>query len=162
MPIDFDRLWRHVTGLCHAPHSIHGPRHWRCVERNGLVVAAHSGADVELVRLFALFHDSCRVNDGWDPGHGRRGALLATRLRGELFELDDARMALLCEACEGHTDRKHHADATIGTCWDADRLDLGRVGAVPDADFMSTAMGRRIAGHGSVERWLAAEAAGAG
>ncbi len=79
--------------------------------------------------------------------------------------MTDEQFNLLYDACRWHTDQKHHADATSGppgACWDADRLDLGRAGAVPDAGFMSTAMGRRIAGLGSVERWLATGAAEAG
>jgi hypothetical protein len=32
---------------------------------------------------------------------------------------------------------------TVGACWDADRLNLLRVGMTPDARFMSTAEGRR-------------------
>jgi uncharacterized protein len=34
---------------------------------------------------------------------------------------------------------------TIGTCWDADRLDLGRVGARPDPKYMSTEARKRAA-----------------
>ena len=34
---------------------------------------------------------------------------------------------------------------TIGTCWDADRLDLGRVGIIPSSDFMSTQAGKESA-----------------
>ena len=33
----------------------------------------------------------------------------------------------------------------VGTCWDADRLDIGRVGIVPHERYMSTAAGRRRA-----------------
>ena len=32
-----------------------------------------------------------------------------------------------------------HADPTIGTCWDADRLDLWRVGITPHVRFLCTA-----------------------
>jgi uncharacterized protein len=34
---------------------------------------------------------------------------------------------------------------TIGTCWVADRLDLGRVGVIPSVDFMSTQAGKESA-----------------
>jgi uncharacterized protein len=39
---------------------------------------------------------------------------------------------LLMEACRGHSDGQLVADVTVMTCWDADRLDLGRVGIRPD------------------------------
>jgi len=48
-------------------------------------------------------------------------------------------------ACEGHTYKGYHDDVTIQTCWDADRLDLGRVGITPDPDRMCTGMGRQLA-----------------
>lgn len=36
-------------------------------------------------------------------------------------------------------------DATVNACFDADRLDLGRVGITPDPDKMATAQGRIMA-----------------
>jgi hypothetical protein len=33
---------------------------------------------------------------------------------------------------------------TVGTCWDADRLDLDRVGISVDASYMSTEEGRKL------------------
>jgi uncharacterized protein len=150
-----DRLWPCVLAQFSADaHSIHGPEHWRRVERNGLLLASRTGADAEVVRLFALFHDCQRINDGHDPDHGARGAVFAASLRGTAFELADARFELLRYACVWHTDGKHHSDPTIGACWDADRLDLGRVGLVPDPKFMSTAFAREIAARGSVEWYL--------
>ena len=43
---------------------------------------------------------------------------------------------------------------TIGTCWDADRLDLGRVGIVPQPKFMSTAFAKEVAYAGSFHRFV--------
>jgi uncharacterized protein len=37
------------------------------------------------------------------------------------------------------------ADNTIQTCWDADRLDLGRVGIVPDPSRLCTAAAKEPA-----------------
>jgi len=139
---DFDRLEEALARqFSLGQHSVHGPDHWRRVEKIGLRLAKHSGADELVVRLFVWFHDSCRLNDGTDPGHGQRGAELAARCRGTLYELEDEAFALLVYACAWHTKRVHSKDATIGTCWDADRLDLGRVGKVPEARFMSTNAG---------------------
>jgi uncharacterized protein len=157
MTADIDRLWDLVTRQSHAPgHSVHGPDHWRRVERNGLLLATRTGADVAVVRLFALFHDSRRENDGWDPGHGARGAAFAASLRGSAYQLDGERFELLHYACTWHTDKEHHENATIATCWDADRLDLGRVGIVPDPAYLSTEFGREIAAHGSITPFLEA------
>lgn len=149
-------LWERVGAQFHGgPHSIHGPAHWRRVLRNGLLLATRTGADPAVVRMFAVFHDSRRVNDMTDPDHGARGALYAAEARGNgWFTLSDEQFGQLREACVGHTDGLHHADPTIGTCWDADRLDLGRCGMIPHAKFMSTAFAREIARAGSVEPFL--------
>ncbi len=150
-------LWEKVSAQFHnGPQSIHGPSHWRRVLGNALLLATRTGADVAVVRMFAVFHDSRRINDMTDPDHGTRGAAYAAEARAVgLFTLSDDQFALLHAACVGHTDGLHHADPTIGTCWDADRLDLGRCGMVPDAKFMSTAFAREIARAGSVQPFLA-------
>jgi len=155
MKIDYDQLWQHVTAQFHtAEYSVHGPSHWRRVERNGLVLASRTSADIIVVRLFAVFHDSRRLNEDVDDGHGARGAEYATTLRGTLFELADDAFELLHHACTFHTDGQQHENPTIGTCWDADRLDLGRVGIIPSKEFMSTEFGREIADYGSIEPFL--------
>jgi uncharacterized protein len=155
MDNNFPHLWRLVAGQFHSPgYSIHGPDHWRRVERNGLFLATRTRADLDVVRLFALFHDSRRENDDSDRGHGARGAEYATSLRGIAFDLPDERFKLLHHACVWHTDSEHHDDPTIATCWDADRLDLGRVGVTPDPEFMSTDLGRKIAAYGSIEAFI--------
>lgn len=102
-----------------------------------------TGANIAVVELFAVFHDACRVNEAVDPGHGQRGADLAAELRGDLFHLPDADFRLLYDACVGHTDGETDADITIQTCWDADRLDLGRVSMVPDPRKLCTSAAKR-------------------
>ena len=48
--------------------SLHGLVHWERVRENGFALAsATDGADPKVVGLFALFHDSMRVNDGQRP-----------------------------------------------------------------------------------------------
>ncbi|MDR0996863.1 MAG: hypothetical protein LBL69_04265 [Zoogloeaceae bacterium] len=127
-----------LTTYALSPDGPHGVVHWARVMENGLLMAAENGADAEVVRLFALFHDSRRVNDQRDNGHGQRGGDFAKSLRGSLIHLDDARFALLYEACRLHTDGLTEADPTLQTCWDADRLDLGRVGIVPKPERLCT------------------------
>ena len=120
-------------------HGTHGVGHWARVLENGLRLAKGTGANVEVVQLFAIFHDSCRVNEGCDDDHGKRGGDLALELRDEWFALSDDEFRLLYEACAGHTDGETEANITIQTCWDADRLDLGRVGIVPAPKRLCTA-----------------------
>jgi uncharacterized protein len=121
----------------------HGIAHWARVLENGLRLAGETGANIDVVRLFAVFHDSRRVNEGTDPDHGPRAAEFASSLRGRLFDLPDHEFGLLHRACAGHTHERTHPDVTIRTCWDADRLDLGRVGITPHPRRLCTEAAKR-------------------
>jgi uncharacterized protein len=119
-------------------HGTHGVGHWARVLENGLRLAVGTDAKVEVVQLFAIFHDSRRINEVTDHGHGCRGAELAAELRGSLFDLLDADFELLQYACAAHTDGMIEADITVQVCWDSDRLDLGRVGIIPAPNRLCT------------------------
>jgi hypothetical protein len=73
------------------------------------------------------------VKETSDPNRGRFGAEFAAELRGQVFDLPDHEAGLLYRACSGHTHERTHPDIAIQTCWDADRLDLGRVGVTPSS-----------------------------
>ena len=134
--------------------DVHGIEHWHQVEANGLLLAGRVvGVDVDVVRLFAIFHDSKRFDDGYDPEHGARGAEFAKECReAKLFEIDDERFDKLYHACKFHTHERRNDDVTISTCYDADRLDLGRVGIPLDPEKMATGFGSRIAKQSLKER----------
>ena len=139
-------LTRILEGYRLPVRGCHGVTHWARVLENGLRLAEHTGANVEVVTLFALFHDSRRQNDIWDPGQCFRGAQLALSLRGEsLISLSDADFKLLFHACEHHTEGRIDGDITVQTCWDADRLDLGRVGVWPHPAKLCTEAARSTA-----------------
>jgi uncharacterized protein len=125
-------------------HGCHGVGHWARVLENGLKLAKETAADAEVVSLFAILHDSQRIDEGGDPEHGPRAAKYAQSVRGTLFDdLPDHSFHLLCLACAGHTHERTHADVTIQTCWDADRLDLGRVGVMPHPSRLCTEAAKR-------------------
>lgn len=121
----------------------HGIAHWARVLENGMRLASETGAKIEVVQLFAILHDSQRVNEFTDPDHGPRAAAYAQEVRGLLFDLPDDEFRLLHRACAGHTHERTHPDVTIQTCWDADRLDLGRVGITPHPSRLCTAVAKR-------------------
>lgn len=121
----------------------HGVAHWARVLENGQRLADETGANVAVVALFAVLHDSRRINEVTDPEHGPRAAEFAAELRGRFFDLDDHQFRLLHRACEGHTLERDHPDVTIQTCWDADRLDLGRVGIMPHPSRLCTEVAKR-------------------
>ena len=118
--------------------GIHGVSHWARVFENGCQLAQINQAKIEVVQLFAIFHDIKRVNEGRDRGHGHRGAEYAATLRGNLFQLGNEDFNLLYFACNHHTDGQVIGDITVQTCWDADRLDLGRVNIRPHPRYLCT------------------------
>ncbi|BBM87248.1 hypothetical protein [Candidatus Uabimicrobium amorphum] len=127
--IDIQKLLEEILQSYSLPwRGAHGISHWARVLENGLRLAESTHADKDVVTLFALFHDSKRVSEYQDPQHGKRGAEFALAMRNKLFELSDHQFDLLYTACELHTNGLIEGDVTLQTCWDADRLDLGRVG----------------------------------
>lgn len=145
MTIDTDAILDAVLDSYALPwNGVHGLAHWGRVLENGLRIAGETGASVEVVTLFALLHDSRRENECHDPGHGRRASLFAAELRGSLFELSDEEFDLLADACDRHTDGETEAPVTVQACWDADRLDLGRVGIRPHPKYLCTPAARSL------------------
>ena len=118
--------------------GIHGTPHWSRVRENGLQLAKVTGAKPHVVELFAFLHDSRRLNDGHDPRHGHRAAVFANELAGTAFDLEPDDLDLLTTACSKHSDGLMSGDITVLTCWDADRLDLGRVGNRPRPELLCT------------------------
>jgi uncharacterized protein len=108
----------------------------------GLMLAEHTGADPDVVAHFAVFHDARRVNEHTDPGHGLRGSDLARELRADWLSLSDEQFSALTFACDFHTAGHPHASVTARTCWDADRLDLWRIGIEPNDHYLGTSAAR--------------------
>ena len=124
-----------VLGVCH------GVSHWERVERNGLLLATDE-VNRTVVRLFAYLHDKWRVDNWEDLEHGKRAAESLPALRGTLLAwLTDEEFEQLRKACELHTVCHSTGNPTIDTCFDADRLDLMRVGIIPDPKKMATERG---------------------
>jgi uncharacterized protein len=118
--------------------GIHGEAHWARVCENGLRLAQQTGADPEILELFAYLHDVRREDDGWDPEHGSRSAEFVRSLQGSLLTLPEKSLRLLVHACAYHSAGLTEGDITVQTCWDADRLDLGRIGIRPHPTYLCT------------------------
>jgi uncharacterized protein len=124
------------------PTQIHGLTHWARVMENGLRLLKTEEGDETVIRLFAIFHDACRINQSVDPGHGSRGAILAERTLGDLSLVTKNQLDTLIQACRDHTNGKISAERTIQICWDADRLDLARAAIIPNPDYLCTPAAR--------------------
>ncbi len=95
--------------------GIHGVPHWSRVRWNGLTMAQVNGA---------------------------RAADFTLELNRDLLKLDRAGLEILAYAVRHHSDGLTEADITVQTCWDSDRLDLGRVGITPRPDRLCTEQAR--------------------
>jgi uncharacterized protein len=131
--------------------SIHGLSHSIRVERNGRLISEKTGANLKVLRMFAYYHDLRRLNNGHDPEHGLRAARLLESLRDyPMLELNTKELDELCFACEHHTKMLRTGNVTIDACFDADRLDLNRVGIVPLPERMATEIGAYFANNPDV------------
>lgn len=128
----------------------HGLPHWARVWSNGQEIAKrHHGAstiNLDVIAWFAFLHDSCRLNNHGDPGHGPRASQLACRLRDQgIIVLAETEFRQLCLAMEDHSKGIMEGPPVVRICWDADRLDLLRVGVIPDPKRMCTGPGEQMA-----------------
>jgi len=123
--------------------GVHGLTHWARVLENGRLLAELTGAKIEIVELFAIFHDSKRVTEGLDFKHGPEGARYAEMLRSTYLNFSDEDFDLLYTACKYHTNGYTEGDITVQTCWDADRLDLGRAFIIPNPQYLCTDAAKR-------------------
>ena len=121
-------------------NGIHGVSHWSRVRINGLKIAQNNHANQRVIELFSFLHDVQRENDYHDPKHGLRSSQFIQTLSNDLLKITDSEKELLCIACENHSNHKSNfkADITIQTCFDADALDLGRVGIKPHPERLYT------------------------
>ena len=126
-------------------NSIHGISHWDRVARNADFLWT-SDVNRMVVKAFAYIHDVERVNENDDPQHGPKAAKLVDEIRSSVLSfLNGQEIELLKEACRLHTTTLRTEDATVNACFDADRLDLGRVGITPNPNKMATIQGRILA-----------------
>ena len=85
---------------------------------------------VACIEVFALGGPG-KDDDAVETGYFAIRSGLAKTVTDEEFDL-------LYQACCLHTKAATHDNITVQTCFDADRLDLGRVGTVPNAKYLCT------------------------
>lgn len=125
------------------PDGLHGMPHWARVLENARRLALDTDVNPDVLELFAILHDARRISDGEDRDHGLRSAELAIYCRDRGYLLEDEDFSRLHLAIIGHNKRcSDPGDETIRICWDAEQLDLGRLGITPRAHCMYTAGGR--------------------
>lgn len=132
--------------------GVHGLPHWRSVYRNGLLICeADPEVDPAVIAAFALLHDSQRHDDDDDPSHGVRGSRFVTELldQGHMSWLDKEQQTWLRAAVCNHPLGGRSECPTIQGCFDADRLDLCRIGIRPHPKYLGSVYASR---EGVIER----------
>ncbi len=128
-----------VLGSPLARSELHGEDHWRRVAVAGSRIADRTlGVDRLVVLLFAILHDAGRLRDFFDEHHAYRGARLARELLEDGVVVSEGQLETLLFAVERHDAGETTEDPTVAACWDADRLDLWRLGVRPDPRLLST------------------------
>lgn len=149
-----------LKGFTFFDSELHGPAHWARVHRFGVLLADHmnlSERALQCVEVFGWVHDLARVDDGGGNQHAIDGAEHAFAVVPELFPvLTEDQLLLVSQAIQYHSDGLTSDGAyfqglldvrgwtedelidTVGACWDADRLDLLRLGVRPSGRYMST------------------------
>jgi len=124
--------------------ALHGPAHWARVEWHAKAICRHLNISPLVPTLFSLVHDSQRLTDGTDIWHGLRAARFVKESRRHWFAyLTAEQWEFLYEACAKHSEGRVSNLPVIAACWDADRLDLWRVGRMPEPSMLSTDFAQR-------------------
>lgn len=139
---------------------IHGERHWSHVNHLGMKLAdlmKLNPIQKRCVEVFSWTHDLARKDDNGGNEHAIEGARYFAREVVTLFpDIDEIQIEIIAAAIKYHSDglcseEAHHMGffehinvhkedviRIIGCCWDADRLDLIRLGIPPREKYMST------------------------
>jgi uncharacterized protein len=105
---------------------VHGYEHARRVGLFAEILAWQYGADMFAAVVAAYCHDCARENDGPDPGHGARSWQRCAGVLRDLFP--GLPMKALRLAIEDHSLGSTTQAPLIASLWDADRIDLMRLG----------------------------------
>jgi uncharacterized protein len=144
VPSDWDQLLAEArNGALLAHEKMHGEPHWRGVAWAGLKIReVFPSIRGDLLTAFAVLHDCRRETDDRDPEHGDRAARVAVR-SGTLKRLVGAEgRELVAEACRLHERGQTRPETpTIGACWDADRVNLVRLGFRLDTRYFTVLSG---------------------
>lgn len=122
--------------------NIHGIPHLRRVAVTAGRIAASIGEDIESAVVAGFLHDCARNDDGGGTRHAHDSAVLAKKLLSMFYPHLDA--IRLYDAIAQHADGITTKDLLIACVWDADRLDLRRLGIEVNPDLLSTSIARRI------------------
>jgi len=129
--------------FCHSSETeTHGLPHLRNVSYTAGRIASAVNEDIEAAVVAGFLHDCARQDDNGGREHAYESALMARGIIQEHYPHLEVERLYACIAL--HADGKVTEDMLIGSVWDADRLDLARIGIEVREEFLSTLIAKRI------------------
>ena len=127
----------------------HGIYHWERVYFNTQKLAKYYDIQSEVFELFSILHDSKRENEYKDINHGKRASEFVKELIEQKYiKLNKTDAQRLIYACANHTKsditNKLYNDMIVQICFDADRMDIDRVGIIPDEKYFLTKYAKEL------------------
>ena len=132
-------------------YGIHGINHWERVFLNTQKLSKYYNIESDVFELFSILHDSQRVDEYADLEHGKRAKkFIENLIEMGMIKLDKKDQDRLLYACENHTkpNKKHklYGDLIVQICLDSDKMNIGRVGVVPNEKYFLTSYAKELTG----------------
>ena len=123
--------------------GLHGLNHVKRVVENAKTIAKNECPNhYDDIVMGAYLHDIGRVNDNGGNEHALQGFEISKQLLAKYWPHLDHRKILT--AIKEHADSLITDDPLIGSIWDADRLDLTRLGIKINPELLSTKTAKKL------------------
>ncbi len=123
----------------------HGAAHWGRVHNHARHLAKFYDVNPKILFYFSFLHDVARESENSDLGHGERAVNLISNNGGAIWlGLTSIEYDELCHTMIQHSHKDAAGTITQQVCWDSDRLDLWRVGIMPDPSYLYTARAKAL------------------
>lgn len=143
MRVDFEQVRNIAFKHMKLKKGLHGFGHIeRVVEYAKLIAKKECPGKYEDIIVGAYLHDVGRIDDSENNEHALKSAEIAEFLISRHWPWLDKKK--IVEAIKYHADGDVTDDHVIGAIWDADRLDLDRIGKVIDCNLLSTKTAKKI------------------
>lgn len=117
--------------------SFDGIDHISRVIENGIILSEINGSNLNVIIVYAFFHNIKKKNNEQDIGHAERSANFLRHYESEL-NLTEEEFDTVYDACKDHSDILFNENKDIADCWDADRLDIMRKGLYPNKEKLNS------------------------
>ena len=117
--------------------SFEGIDHIARVIENGVILSEINASNLNVIIVYAFFHNIMKNNNEQDIGHGERSAKFLRHYEDKI-NLSEEEFDMVYEACRDHSDVLFNDNKHIADCWDSDRLDIMRRGLYPNKEKLNS------------------------